>query len=308
MIDINDHNFNNSFKIDNATIGVIGHGYVGQAMEHFFKRSPCTIIVNDNAKPNSSLLVEVVDEAEVIFVCVPTPMRKDGSCHTAIVENVLKDICDEANELERSLEDFVVVVKSTVYPGFIDDMKVKFPGLRVVFSPEFLTEKNSFEDIVTQNRIIVGGDDDDAFVVLKYFQGADPDRVANGELNLISTTSTTAELVKLFANGILATKVLFCNEIYLMAEVLGVEYEEVRQLACLDKRIGEGHTKVPGHDGFKGVGGHCFIKDLHNLVFMSNKLGTQEKLFSCVLNRNLELRESEGYDWLQMKGRAVIDE
>jgi UDPglucose 6-dehydrogenase len=308
MFDINDEKFLTNFSIEKSTIGVIGYGYVGQAVGHFFSRNrKANVCIFDKAKPELGNFEDVVSKSELIFVCVPTPMQQDGSCHTGIVEEVLDNIYLEAINGGRDLDSFIVVIKSTVYPGFIERMKEEFVNLRVVFSPEFLTEKNSFQDIVNQNRIIVGGDEEDALIVLRYFQNVEKERFESGELNLFATTSTTAELVKLFANGILAAKIMFCNEIYLIAQALGVEYEEVRQLACLDERIGSSHTMVPGHDGWKGYGGHCFEKDLNNLKNVCKQLNVDEKVISAVVQRNHEVREKEGWDWLAMKGRAVIE-
>lgn len=310
MLDINATDFMKEFKISGATIGVVGHGFVGKAVDEFFK-GKCNILVHDKAKPELNSLKEVVAGAEVIFICVPTPMRKDGSCYTGFVEEVIRNVKETAQGLNRNLDSFVLVVKSTVYPGFIEDMQDKFLPMRIVFSPEFLTEKNSVQDFKNTNRIIVGGDEDDALIVCKYFAEADPDKLLPSEGGLppqrliLHTDPTTAEMVKLFANGILAAKVIFSNEIYLICEKLGVRFDEVRALACLDQRIGSGHTVVPGHDGQLGYGGHCFPKDVNNLRAVARELGTNEKMISAMIERNDEIREKK--DWLDMKERAVTE-
>src|SRR6266702_3188083 len=112
-------------------------------------------------------------------------------------------------------------------------------------------------------------------------------------------------MVKLFTNGILATKVMFCNEVYQMCQKLGISYEDIRSIACLDERVGPSHTHVPGPDGDFGVGGHCLPKDLNNLRFVAHELGVSEQMLTAVLQRNDELRKNR--DWEQMKGRAVVD-
>jgi UDPglucose 6-dehydrogenase len=304
MLDINSPDFIESFVPANATVGVVGHGYVGQAVEYFFG-STCRVLVHDKAKPEWNTMDEVVEAAEAIFVCVPTPMRQDGSCYSGIVEEVLGDIVRLSKEKGRNLGTMVVVVKSTVWPGFTDSMKIKFPGLRLVFSPEFLTEANSIQDFVNTNRIVLGGDIEDCRVLFKYFEGRLKDKVESEVVTIAACSSTTAEMVKLFTNGILMTKVLFCNEIYKICEELGLEYEQVRDLAVLDRRIGYSHTTVPGPDGHLGAGGHCFPKDINNLRHVSKELGTGEKLFTAVIERNLEIREKK--DWEDMKDRAVTD-
>lgn len=310
MIDINATDFIGSFNLKRGTVGLVGHGFVGKAIEAFFrdeKGDPkCEkILINDKAKPELQTLTEVVKESEVIFVAVPTPMRKDGSCYTGFVEEVLGHINSTAKELGRSLDSFVITIKSTVYPGFIEEMQDKFLPMRICFSPEFLTEKNSVHDFKTTNRIIVGGDQEDALVVCKFFAEADRMRVDSGQRVILATDPTTAEMVKLYANGILTAKVMFSNEVFLMCQKLGVEFNEVRLMACLDQRIGTGHTMVPGPDGQLGYGGHCFPKDIQNLRAVSRQLETGEKMFTAIIDRNEEIREKK--DWLDMKERAVTE-
>lgn len=304
-IDINATDFMPNFKLADATIGVVGHGFVGKAVEAFFKETCNTILVNDKAEPESTPLRDIVARAEVIFVCVPTPMRRDGSCYTGFIEEVIKNIKDLARELNRNLDSFVTVVKSTVYPGFLEDMQEMHLPMRLTFSPEFLTEANSVDDFKKTNRIIVGGDEDDAMIVLKYFADADVKRVEDGRRILLQCDPTTAEMVKLYANGILTAKVIFSNEIYQMCQKLGIDYNEVKSLAVLDTRIGAGHTTVPGPDGQLGYGGHCFPKDVQNLRASAKLLGVNEKMFTAMIERNDELREKK--DWLEMRERAVTE-
>lgn len=304
-IDINSSDFIREFDLSKGTVGVVGHGYVGRAVESFFSGS-CRVVVHDKAKSELQTLESVVSDSEVIFVCVPTPMRSDGSCYTGIVSSVLDDIRRVSGEVGRNMNSFVVVIKSTVSPGFTEEVQCRHMNMRILFSPEFLTEKNSIDDFKETNRVILGGDESDAIVVFKYFESVIPDRVATGETLLLQCDPTVAEMTKLYANGILATKIMFSNEVYLMCERLGVDYEEVRFLAVLDRRIGDGHTRVPGHDGSLGFGGHCFPKDLNNLKFIAAELGVPERIFTAVLQRNSEVREDK--DWERMPGRAVTDE
>lgn len=304
-IDINTLELFQTFDIGKATVGVVGHGYIGKAVDSFFN-GKCRVLVYDKAKLDLNTLADVVGQSELIFVAVPTPMRLDGSCHTGIVESVLSDIKSKATEISRNLEGFIVVIKSTVYPGFTEEMKEKFFPMRIMFSPEFLTEKNSIDDFKKTNRVIFGGDVRDAHVGCAFFHGVQPERVKRNELLLLQTEPLVAEMVKLFANGILATKVMFSNEVYLMCESLGIPYDDVRSLACLDERIGSSHTTVPGHDGDLGYGGHCFPKDMQSLRYVAKELSIPERIFSAVIERNEELRKRK--DWLEQVGRAVIDE
>jgi len=299
-VSINSPDFVENFDIVDMSVGVIGFGYVGQAIESFFT-TECKSYVYDKFKEDLDTLEDVVNNCQVIFVCVPTPMEVDGSCHTGIVESVLQDIVMVAATHGRSLDEFIVVVKSTVRPGFTGAMKEEY-GLRLLFSPEFLTEAASIDDFEKVNRIILGGDVEDARVVYKIFER----KVEPRGVTVAQCDVNAAEMVKLFTNAFLMTKVLFANEMYQICEKLGIEYEEVMNLACLDTRIAYSHLNVPGPDGQLGAGGHCFPKDINGLRQVAKLAGTNEKLFTAVIERNNELREHK--DWLDMKGRAVVEE
>ncbi len=302
MRSINSTDFVDNFDLTEMTVGVVGFGFVGKAVENFFN-SQCRVLAYD--KHDKSLandaLEDVVRESHVIFVCVPTPMKKTGECHTGIVEEVMADIERVAGAVQRDTQEFIVVMKSTVPPGFTRKMQLRHRDVRLVFSPEFLTEKNSIQDFENSNRMIFGGSERDATVLFKFFEPRLASKAA-----ILQMDPTPAELVKLFTNALLMTKVLFANEMYQVCQELGVDYNEVKTVACLDRRLGASHLAVPGHDGSLGAGGHCFPKDINNLRHVARELGVNEKLFTAVIERNDELRADK--DWLEMKGRAVIDE
>ncbi len=333
-IDIQSPDFIQNFRMSDATIGQIGYGFIGNAVVELF-RPFCNVLVYDKNKDtfnnpthNARMadLSDVISGSEVIFVAVPTPMKQSGECHTAIVESVLQDIQNAAVSLEKNLGSFVVVIKSTVPPGFTARMQKKF-ALRLLFSPEFLTEANAVSDFKTTNRVILGGEEEDARVVYKYFEGVWPDRQMNtynghkdGVVHIIQCDSTVAEMVKLSTNAHLASKVLVSNELYLICQKLGIVYDDVKLLTQFDRRIGLNHMNVPGSDGNLGFGGHCLPKDLNSLAFISEQLKTsferscgasgcspgETSLFRDLVDRNYTVREN--HDWEAQKGRAVIDE
>lgn len=295
---------------DHWTVGQVGFGYIGTAVYELF-RNDFTLRVYDKARPELDSLERVVSDSHVIFVAVPTPMERDGSCHTGIVESVLQDIQNAALKVERDLEDFVVVIKSTVPPGFTARMSERF-ALRLLFSPEFLTEKNSVSDFRDSSRVILGGNPEDASVVYKFFERVWVDRLHHnytdhpaGPVNIICCDSTTAELVKYFTNVYLTTVVMFANEFNSVCRALDVDYDVVKTLALLDSRISPSHLNVPGHDGKLGFGGSCFPKDINSLRAVCQELNIPERLFSAIIMRNEELRPSR--DWEQLKGRAVVE-
>lgn len=324
MIDINSKTFVQDFRIADATVGQVGYGFIGNAVVELFRPHVRMVVVYDKAKCQADdgnvrhvpTIDRVVSECDVIFVAVPTPMKPSGECHTDIVESVLQEIQNTAVRIGRDLGEFVVVIKSTVPPGFTSRMQAKY-ALRLVFSPEFLTEANAVRDFQTANRVLIGGDYEDALVVFKYFEGVWPDRQPNtfvdhpdGPVHIIQCESEVAEMVKLSTNVHLTARVMISNELYLICEKLGIKYDDVKVLTQLDRRIGLSHMNVPGPDGNLGYGGHCFVKDTQSLSFISDSLGIAkgafgQNLFRSLHERNLDIRKDR--DWEAQKGRAVID-
>jgi len=131
-------------------------------------------------------------------------------------------------------------------------------------------------------------------------------RKAFPAIPIIKTGSNTAEMVKYFTNCFLATKVTFANEMYDICNQLDIDYDKVCEYSLYDKRIGNSHLAVPGPDGDRGFGGHCFPKDMTALAYMAQLLGVETDVLLCVLYKNNKIRKNK--DWERMKGRAVSDE
>ena len=273
-------------------IGIIGQGFVGNAVYQKFSRY-YEIKTFDLDPTKSSSTKEEVMNQDVVFVCLPTPMSKDGSCYLGIVENVLKEIND-------SQTNKTVVVKSTIPPGSTAKWNEKFTNLNVAFNPEFLTERNAVKDYENQNRIILGGPRSATTLLKQVFSKVFP------KAHIIKTDSTHAEMVKYLTNTFLSVKVSFANEIHQLCEGLGIDYDKVVEYATYDNRLGDSHWSVPGHDGDFGFGGHCFPKDLSALLFLSKELGTLSNVLQATQDTNNEVRKDR--DWEKMKGRAVSEE
>ena len=86
----------------------------------------------------------------------------------------------------------------------------------------------------------------------------------------------------------------------------GIDFDKVTEYALYDSRIGNSHLMVPGPDGDRGFGGHCFPKDMEAMVYFADMLGVDSRLLESVLDKNNSLRENR--DWESMKGRAVSDD
>lgn len=273
-------------------IGIIGQGFVGNAVYQKFKNYYEIKTFDLDATKSNSTKEEVMNQ-DIVFVCLPTPMSKDGSCYLGIVENVLKEIND-------SQTNKTVVVKSTIPPGSTAKWNEKFTNLNVAFNPEFLTERNAVKDYENQNRIILGGPRSATTLLKQVFSKVFP------KAHIIKTDSTHAEMVKYLTNTFLSVKVSFANEIHQLCEGLGIDYDKVVEYATYDNRLGDSHWSVPGHDGDYGFGGHCFPKDLSALLFLSKELGTLSNVLQATQDTNNKVRQDR--DWEKMKGRAVSEE
>ena len=277
-------------------IGIIGQGYVGTAIKSGFEKYYELETYDKFSTSKSTVnLHDLVLLSDVIFVCVPTPMNVDGSCHIGIVEEVVSEV----NEISISSESNpIVVLKSTVPPGTTDRLNKKCKGINIIFNPEFLTEANFIEDFKNQTRIILGGTRKGTNVLRQVYSKVFP------MAHIIKTGSITAEMVKYMTNAYLATKVSFCNEIKQICDKLDIDYDKVVEYAILDERLGKTHLGVPGPDGDCGFGGHCLPKDINALISVAREFGIESEVLKAVVETNDKVRENR--DWEDMKGRAVV--
>ena len=270
-------------------IGIIGQGFVGNAIYQKFKKYYKIDTYDlDESKCNAS--EQKTLNNEIVFVCLPTPMDEVGRCNTSIVEGAVKR-CFEFGVTKT------VVIKSTVSPGTTKRLNEKYPSLQIVFNPEFLTERNAVKDYENQNRIILGGPRPSTTKLKQIFSKVFP------KAHIIKTDSTHAEMVKYLTNTFLSVKVSFANEIYQLCEGLDIDYDKVVEYATYDKRLGDSHWSVPGHDGDFGFGGHCFPKDLAALLYLTKELKTTNNVLKATQDTNNKVRQNR--DWEKMKGRAV---
>ena len=275
------------FKIMN--IGIIGQGFVGNAVYQKFKLFFNVYSYDLKDELSNSTFDNLAKNCKVIFICVPTPMNKDGSCNTDIVMGVLSKLNKETKA--------IVVNKSTVQPGSTKKFNNQFKNLKIIFNPEFLTERNAIEDFNNQDRIILGGPRPATTELKQIYSTVFPNAY------VIKTGSTHAEMIKYLTNSFLANKVSFANEMYELCESLDLDYDKVVEYATLDTRLGNSHWSVPGPDGDFGFGGHCFPKDLSAIINLSEKLGTTNIVLKATEQTNNKIRKNR--DWENMKGRAV---
>jgi len=278
-------------------IGIVGNGFVGSAVRYGFSPNvgcDAEVKVYDKDPNKSTDKLSDVIESDIIFLSVPTPSNLDGSMNIDIVDRALTDIDEHGTNA-------VILLRSTVVPGTTRKLQDKYPNLRLVFNPEFLTERSANFDFINQDRVILGGDINDVEVAEDLFKSR-----FGSTLSILKTNYETAELIKYMNNCFFATKVSFLNEMYQIADKCGADWDMAVEGFVRDGRVGHSHMNVPGPDGKYGFGGSCFPKDIQALINFGKELGVEMSVLEGAWKTNLKVRPER--DWENLKGRAIVDE
>ena len=252
---------------------IIGHGFVGKAVDYGFSHPDVNKVIVDPKYGNN--INDIPDYTySVCFVCVPTPMGNDGTVDSNIISDVVRSCVGKKIEM--------VVVKSTVTPDIIVELKKIFK--HIVYNPEFLTEKSANEQFVDPQFHIFGGDKKDCKDLKKIYR----DYSLCNNCPTYTMSLEEASFVKYTINSFLAMKVTFFNQLYDAIGDTDANFARVIKAVGADSRIGSSHTKVPGFDGKQGYGGACFPKDTSAFTKFSNKLTLLEE---CIrINNNYRLQ------------------
>ena len=284
-------------------IGIIGRGFVGNAVANGFSEGTGfkaeIRIFDKNPLRSTHSLEEVIEDSEVVFISVPTPSNKDGSINLEILENCLEEI----NKVTKKIKNFncIFLIRSTVIPGTTRSFQKKFPNLKLVFNPEFLTERSATFDFISQTRYVLGGEKINTKIIKELYQLR-----FGSTITIIETNYESAELIKYVCNTFFATKVSFLNEMKLLSDEVGADWGTVIEGFVRDGRVGHSHTQVPGPDGKKGFGGSCFPKDVQALINFGDSLSINLNFLKGAWQTNLKVRPEK--DWEKLIGRAVVNE
>ena len=281
-------------------IGIIGKGFVGNAVAHGFSaatgyKAEIRVFDKDESK-STHTLEETVNQSEFIFVSVPTPSNIDGSINLSILDECISSI-----DLAVKGSDPIILVRSTVVPGTTQKLSEKYKKLNIVFNPEFLTERSATFDFISQTRYIIGGNPKNTSKVSDLYK----DRFGKS-ISLIETDYQTAELIKYMCNNFFATKVSFLNEMKLVSDMVGADWDTAVEGFVRDGRVGNSHINVPGHDGKLGFGGSCFPKDIQAMLHFAKSNGLTLSVLEGAWNTNLKVRPEK--DWEELKGRAITSD
>ena len=284
-------------------LGIIGNGFVGNAIAHAFIPSMEVKIYDKDPERCHNTINDVVNDSDVVFVCVPTPMTETGQIDLSIVYDVFDDIVDAEDRTNA-----VFVLKSTVVPGTTRKLKEDFPQLEIVFNPEFLTERHARFDFLNQSRVVLGfeaelSESHPATRTMDIIKKLYETRFSAN--NFIVTNYETAEFIKYFNNLFFAVKVSFMNEMRIVSDKLEtINWDKAVHGLISDGRVADSHTQVPGPDGKKGFGGSCFPKDINAFINFGNQIGLDLSVLKGAWKTNLKVRPEK--DWEKLIGRAVI--
>ncbi|MDP2088753.1 MAG: UDP-glucose/GDP-mannose dehydrogenase family protein [Flavobacteriaceae bacterium] len=238
-------------------------------------------MVNHNVTQGNLLfsteLKDGLQETEVVFIAVGTPMGEDGSADLQYVLAVAQQLGEEMNH------PLVVVDKSTVPIGTADKVKAAIEQAQqergvtipfwVVSNPEFLKEGAAVTDFMKPDRIVVGADAEEAFEKMRILYAP----FLHNRDRFIAMDIRSAEMTKYAANSMLATKISFMNEIANICELVGADVNQVRIGIGSDSRIGYSFI-YPG----AGYGGSCFPKDVKALKKIAEEAGYTAQLITSV--------------------------
>jgi len=258
-------------------VGIVGYGFVGKAVSNGLKDSVLKLEIDPKLKTSIKDLIAF--NPEIIFICLPTPLKEDLSLDSSIVDNVIDELIDlKINSL--------IVLKSTILPENLKDINKRVK--KFIYNPEFLREKHANDDFINSNLLVFGGRNEE-IAEIKEFYTQYTKCICR---DFIETDIVTASLIKYSINTFLATKVSFFNEMKKVFLKSNAEdtWENFTEYLQKDSRMGNSHMSVPGHDGKEGFGGACLPKDSFALLKFFEKNNLDFKVLKSVIEVNNDIR------------------
>ena len=286
-----------------SQVSIIGSGWVGTAIGMGLAKLGNKVIfydvVDKKGLPGFSKDIQfTIKNSDVSFICVPTPTNDDGAINLSYVRDAAKNV---GMALADKQSYHVIVVKSTVVPGTTENVVIpiveqssgkslRSGALGICMNPEFLTEisgtwsteERMKKDFFSEDRIVIGAYDK---------KSGDALEALYNPLNkpIFRTDLRTAEMIKYASNCMLATKISYWNEIFLICEALSIDAHLVADIVARDPRIGKYGT-IHG----KAFGGKCLPKDLKAFISFAQSHKQEAKLLKAVDEINEMMKEKYG--------------
>jgi len=264
-------------KKEKYKIGVAGVGMVGIQVENWFKSKKAEVFSYDKFKNIGKF--EDLGNADVIFLCLPTPHKKNKRNGV--------DISLFETYAGKFKQPKIFVIKSTVPPGTTEILQNKFPHHFFLHSPEFLTEATAWKDFSKPIFQLLGYTEKSKKVSTSILN-----ILPKGKVNKVMKSSES-EIFKFSRNAFFAVKVIFANQIYDICKAFGGDYDIIKKLMLVDPWIGGHHLEVI-HKGYRGYGGKCLPKDLKTFIKVFEECKIKPDLFIAADKLNDALIKKQG--------------
>lgn len=275
-------------------VGIIGLGFVGSSILKSFEvkinelnlSKNITLYGYDKYKDGGIGKLEDCLNCNIIFLALPTLYNENLQSYEH------EPILDTCQILEEKLFKGTIVIKSTIEPTITDMLSDKFKSLHFIHNPEFLTARTAFEDFHSQTHIVLGVGKScpkkKVNLVVNLYKQLYP------YANISKCTSIDSESMKIFCNTFYAVKIQYFNELYLLCQKLGANYNNIVDLMLKNNWINPMHTQVPGPDGKLSYGGLCFPKDTNALMqFMKKNNVPHSVLKATIEERNTFRKDND---------------
>lgn len=256
-------------------IGVVGLGVVGSANKYGFEKIGHKVIVHDiKYKTN----IRDLNKTNIVFLCVPTPSNKDGSCNTSIVDSVLKN-------LEKIKYKGIICIRSSTEPGFTEKVIKKYKNNKICFVPEFLRERMAKKDFVKNHELLAVGTKSK-----KIFKEVVK---AHGKLpkNIKMLKPTEAEILKYYINVFASLRVTFANIFFEICQKFNCDYEKVKESYITTGR-GSPNMYLTVTKNLRGYAGICLPKDTKTIILLLKKLKLNFNLIKSIHTDNEKYKKT----------------
>jgi len=273
----------------NKKIGFIGQGWIGKNYADDFEKRGFEVVRYAQEEPYIKNK-EAITDCDIVFIAVPTPTTPDG-----FDDSILREVIKLVGKGKTA------VIKSTLLPDTTQSIQEENRDIFVVHSPEFLTASTAAHDAANPDRNIVGIPiENDEYrkkgeEVLSVLPEAPYKKVCSAK---------EAEFIKYGGNCLLYFKILFINLIYDLTQSKGANWETIQEAMAADPRIGSTHLS-PVHQGGRGAGSYCFIKDFAAFTELYKKEVNDihgVEILEALKNKNNELLMQSGKDLGLLEG------
>lgn len=251
-------------------IGILGCGIVGGANKKVFKKFKFEVKVHDT-KLNTH--VKSLHSCDILILCLPTPTLKNGNCDTSKITHYLKYF----NDIKFK---GIILIRSTVLPGFTVNAQQVFKNLKICYSPEFLRDKYAYKDLLHSKFLPIGTKSKAVFEICKKIHQPFVKKI-------VKVHPTEAEIIKYTNNLIACNKIIFGNIISYIARLNKCDYKKIKKGMIDLGRFADNYLEVDKNH--KGFGGKCLPKDIKSFAKYCDINKVNFKLFKAIMDDNKRL-------------------